>query len=218
VDGYLVQAPLPVVQRLYGLAPDEVTELGLVLRDPDDQASVVARVRAAVDDRDVVVLPWQEVLPELAAFIRLDRTSDYTFQALLLFLVLFTIFNTLLMSVLEREREFAVLLAIGTAPVQLRAQVLLESLYIGALGCALGVALGASVAGAVQVYGLDLSRFYRAGLTVSGFAVSTVIHAKVTARALGVLAALVLAATVLLGLFPMRRAGRVPVADALRAQ
>jgi putative ABC transport system permease protein len=216
VDGYLVQAPLAAARHLYGLAPDEVTALGLVLRNADDEPAVLARVRALVDDPAVVVLPWQEVLPELAAFIRLDRTSDWTFQALLLVLILFTIFNTLLMSVLEREREFAVLLAIGTGTAQLRLQVLMESAYIGAIGGALGLALGGAVAGVMQVHGLDLSRFYRAGLTVSGFAVSTVVHAKVTARTLGFLGGLVLAATVVLGFLPMRRAGRVRMAEALR--
>jgi ABC-type lipoprotein release transport system permease subunit len=216
VDGYVVQAPLDAVQRLYGLGADEVTQLGVVLADADRQGAVVRRVAALVDDPRLAVRPWQEELPELAAFIRIDRTSDYIFHSLLLALVLFTIFNTLLMSVLEREREFAVLLAIGTSPAELRRQVLLESAFIGALGCALGLVLGGTVAGLVQVYGLDLTRFYREGLTISGLAVSTTLHARVTAGALALLGGGVFLATLLLGVWPMRRAGRVAIADVLR--
>jgi ABC-type lipoprotein release transport system permease subunit len=216
VDGYLVQAPLDAVQRLYGLGADEVTQLGVVLADADRQRAVARRVAALVDDPRLAVRPWQEELPELAAFIRIDRTSDYIFHSLLLALVLFTIFNTLLMSVLEREREFAVLLAIGTSPAELRRQVLLESAFIGALGCTVGLVLGGAVAGLVQVYGLDLTRFYREGLTISGLAVSTTLHARVTARALALLGGAVFLATLLLGVWPMRRAGRVAIADVLR--
>jgi ABC-type lipoprotein release transport system permease subunit len=215
-DGYLVQAPLATVQRLYGFGPDEVTQLGVVLRDAARARTVLARVRALVGNPGIAVLPWQETMPELSAFIRLDRTSDGIFYGLLLAIVLFTIFNTLLMSVLEREREFAVLLAIGTAPGQLRLQVLLESAYIGVLGCALGLALGGSIGALVQVYGLDLTRFYGHGLTISGLAVSPTLHAKVTLHRLLVFGGLVFGATLLLGLWPMRRAARVAVADVLR--
>lgn len=216
IDGYVVQAPIAAAQRLYGLGPDEVTQLGVVLAAADRVPATVRRVRALVHDPGLAVRPWQEELPELAAFIRIDRTSDYIFHTLLLVLVLFTIFNTLLMSVLEREREFAVLLAIGTSPAELRRQVLLESAYIGALGCLVGVVVGGILAGLVQVYGLDLTRFYREGLTISGLAVSTTLHARVTLRALAFLAGMVFLATLVLGLWPMRRAARVPVADLLR--
>lgn len=218
IDGYLVQMPLAAAQRLYGLGPDDATQLGVVLDDADRVRRDAARVRAIAGDsgQTLAVRPWQEELPELAAFIRIDRTSDFVFHALLLALVLFTIFNTLLMSVLEREREFAVLLAIGTSPADVRGQVLLESAYIGVLGCVLGLVVGGTGAGLVQVYGLDLTRFYHQGLTISGLAVSTTLHARVTARSLGLLGGTVFVATVLLGLWPMRRAARVPVADLLR--
>lgn len=216
VDGYVTQVPLGAARSLFGLGPDEATEIALVLDDPDDQASVLAAARRLLHGTRLAALPWQEVLPELAAFIRLDRTSDWTFQALLIAIVLFTIFNTLLMSVLERHREFAVLLAIGTTPRQLAGQVLAESVLLALLGVGVGLALGGAVAGWVQVHGLDLKLFMEKGMTVSGLAVSDRIHARVTARILGTLGGLVLGATLVLALAPMRRAARLDVAEALR--
>jgi putative ABC transport system permease protein len=216
IDGYLVQAPLGAVRRLYGFGPDEATRVGVVLRDPDAVGEALAAIRARIPSPEVAVLPWQKVLPELAAFIRLDRTSDTTLQGLLLFLVLFTIFNTVLMSVLERTREFAMLLAVGTSPGWLEGQVLLESAFLGLLGTGLGIALGAAVGGWFQVYGLDISRFYAEGVTISGLALASRIHAKVTLHLVLSVGAIVFAATVLLGIFPMRRAARVPIADVLR--
>jgi ABC-type lipoprotein release transport system permease subunit len=216
IDGYLLVLPIGTSQRVYGLAPDEATQLGVVLHDPTAVERARAAIRAAVPDPAVAVLRWQEVLPELAAFIRLDRVSDRTFQGLLLVLILFTIFNTVLMSVLERTREFAVQLALGTAPGQLRLQLLGEATVLGALGCAVGLAIGGAAAGIVQARGLDLRRLYAEGLTISGFAVDTVVHAHVTARLLLVLGGVVFGATLLSSLPAMRRAVRVPVPTVLR--
>lgn len=216
LDGYLVQAPIDEVRRVYGLASGEATQLGLVLRDPDSQEEVRARVTPLASEVGVVVRGWQEVLPELAAFIRLDRVSDGTFEGLLLVLVLFTIFNTILMSVLEREREFAVMLAIGTPPSLLARQLLFEALFLGLLGSALGLAVGGAVGQVVHVYGWDLSSLYEEGLSISGLAVSTTLHAEVKPGLLVFLGSVVCGATVLLGLLPMRRALRIPIADTLR--
>jgi len=216
VDGYVTQVPLPESRRLFGLADDDATQIALVLHDADDQPEAVAAARRIVVAPGLAVRRWQEVLPELAAFIRLDRTSDWTFQGMLIAIVLFTIFNTLLMSVLERRREFAVLLAVGTTPRQLATQVLIESIMLACLGVGVGLVIGGAVAGWFQIHGLDLRLFMEEGMTISGLAVSDRIHARVTPRILGTLGGLVLGATIVLALAPMRRAARLDVTEALR--
>ena len=160
--------------------------------------------------------PWQEIQPQVASYIRLDQGSNWIFQALLVMLVLFTIFNTVLMSVLERQREFAMLLALGTRPADLRWQVFLETLYLAVIGCAVGVALGGGAALALEVRGLDLRTFYPHGVTISGFAIDPVLRARVTTRVLGLTTGIVLAAVLSLGLIPMRQATRLRMVDWLR--
>jgi len=146
-DGFFVQVPIGFARRLYDLGPDQATQLGVLLRDADDQPAMQPRLAQWVDPRQVVVRGWDEVMPELASYIRVDGGSNYVLQVILLVLIFFTIFNTLLMSVLERRREFAVLLALGTPPARLRLQILAESALIGLLGCLVGLSLGAAVAG-----------------------------------------------------------------------
>jgi ABC-type lipoprotein release transport system permease subunit len=201
IDGYFIQAPIDFARRLFGLPEEGATQLGVVLRIPEAQASILREIRLMVAEQDIAVLPWQEVIPEIASYIKLDKGSNWIFQAILVFLILFTIFNTILMSVLEREREFAVLLALGTRPAQLRFQIFMESAYLGLIGCGLGLLVGGLAAWAAQEWGIDLRSLLEEGFTISGFAVSAKMHARVTTGLLLGTAGLVFGATLILSLF-----------------
>ncbi len=216
IDGHVIQVPIEFARRVFRLPPDTATEIGVVLRRPQDQARVMRRVAGLVDPHDVSVLSWQEVQPEVASYIRLDRGSNWVFQAMLIVLVLFTIFNTMLMSVLDRQREFAMLLALGTRPREIRLQVLWETVDLAILGCVLGMAIGGAAAWAMQVWGLDLRRFYHQGVTISGFAIDPVLHARLTPGILFGTAALVFVAVLVLSVVPMRHATRLRMIDWLR--
>jgi ABC-type lipoprotein release transport system permease subunit len=216
IDGYFIQAPIVFARHLFDLPEEGVTQLGVVLRTPQAQEAVLQKIRTMVSDHDIAVLPWQEVIPEIASYIKLDRGSNLIFQAILVFLILFTIFNTIRMSVLERQREFAVLLALGTKPLLLRLQILMESVYLGLIGCALGLIVGGLAAWAVQVWGIDLRSLLKEGFSISGFAVSTKMHARVTAGLLLGTGGIVFAATLILSLIPMHRATRLSIVDQLR--
>jgi ABC-type lipoprotein release transport system permease subunit len=216
IDGYFIQAPIDFARRLFGLPEEGATQLGVVLRIPEAQESILREARLMVAEQDIAVLPWQQVIPEIASYIKLDKGSNLIFQAILVFLILFTIFNTILMSVLEREREFAVLLALGTKPVHLSFQILMESAYLGLIGCALGLLVGGLAAWAAQVWGIDLRSLLEEGFTISGFAVSAKMHARVTTGLLLGTAGLVFGATLILSLIPMHRATRLSIVDQLR--
>jgi ABC-type lipoprotein release transport system permease subunit len=176
----------------------------------------VHEIQAAIAGQAVAVLPWEKIVPELASYIRLDRTSNFIFQSLLLFVILFTIFNTILMSVLEREREFAVLLALGTRPLQLQTQILLESALIGLIGCAVGLLVGGTAVHLASIHGIDLRTLYGETFTVSGYAISLVLYPELYVPMAAKLAGIVFAATLLLSIAPMRRAGRVPIVESIR--
>jgi len=77
--------------------------------------------------------------------------------------------------------------------------------------------VGGSVSLWIEHHGWDLSRIYgTSGFTISGLAMSTRIHARVTLPVLGTLGGAVLVAVMLMSLVPVRRAAQVPVADLLR--
>jgi putative ABC transport system permease protein len=73
-------------------------------------------------------------------------TSAWFMYAVLIILVAFSVLNTQLMSVLERTREFGVIMALGIKPRRLAFLVVLETFLMASLGLLIGVLLGSLVA------------------------------------------------------------------------
>jgi ABC-type lipoprotein release transport system permease subunit len=216
IDGYMIQIPVDTARRIYGMQAGEATQLGVVVRDPDTQDQVLAKVRQMASREKVSVLPWDEVMPDLAAYIEVDGGSNFVFQGILIFLIMFVIFNTLLMSVLERRREFAVLLALGTPPGKLKLQIVVETVFIALIGCVLGLLAGWGVTYPLAKSGIDISAMYEEGVSISGYAIDPIIYPWMSWELAAWLGGLVFAATMLLSLYPMRKAAQIEVADLLR--
>ena len=76
--------------------------------------------------------------------------------AILVILVAFSVLNTQLMSVLERTREFGIVMALGLKPGRLGRLVILETMLMGFMGVVLGAMAGAIVTYYFTVNGLSL--------------------------------------------------------------
>jgi len=216
VDSFMIQVPLGVGRRIFHLETDQATRVGLILENPDDQQRVQQELVAALQGKPVAVLPWQEVLPDLASYIAVDGGSNYVFQGIIMFLIGFTILNTILMSVLERKREFATLLAIGTSPLLLRLQILVESAFLGLFGCVAGLAVGGGLAHHLEVNGLDMSELFKDGASVAGFTIDPLVRADLTVGLMTWLGIAVFLGTMIIGLYPAFKSSRVEIADVLR--
>ncbi|MCB2188161.1 MAG: ABC transporter permease [Deltaproteobacteria bacterium] len=107
-------------------------------------------------DPGLVALTWRQLLPGLMQSIEMDLVSGSIFYALLIIVVTFSILNTFLMAVLERTREFGVLMALGTGPGRLTRLLLLESTALSGLGLLTGTALGCLITWYFQVHGINM--------------------------------------------------------------
>ncbi len=217
-DAFLIQVPLPIARTALGLPDGSAHQVGMVLTDPSTQADVFARLKDRVTTPTTSLVPWQVLIPQVAEWIELDHRINLVQRGFILFLVSFTILNTILMSVLERTREFAVLLALGTSPRLLRAQILMESVLLALLGTAVGMALGVPLCLWLEWEGFDASPWLPDGITIGGFFLDPIIKGDLTVPDLLFHAAVVLITTVIIGLYPMMRSTRVRLADTLRSR
>ena len=91
---------------------------------------------------DSLVLDWDELQPGLKQAIQADMASSFFMYFILVILVSFSVLNTQLMSVLERTREFGIVMALGLKPGRLGRLVLLETAMMGIMGTILGIVAG----------------------------------------------------------------------------
>ena len=75
-----------------------------------------------------------------AGFITMKVSGTTFFEIVIMILIAAGIFNTLFVSVMERMREFGIMMAIGFSPRRLFRLVMWESLFMAKVGVVVGVA------------------------------------------------------------------------------
>ncbi|MBT3177186.1 MAG: ABC transporter permease [Desulfobacula sp.] len=107
---------------------------------------------------DLLAVPdWMEIMPGLLQGIQMDLVSGIIMYIILVIVVAFSIFNTFLMAILERTREFGVMMAIGTAPSRITKLVMFESICMTIVGIGLGIILGSLVTLYFQKHGIFIA-------------------------------------------------------------
>jgi putative ABC transport system permease protein len=94
---------------------------------------------------DLVVHDWDALLPGLKQAIQADFASAWFMYAVLIVLVAFSVLNTQLMSVLERTKEFGIVMSLGVTPGRLGRLVMLETSLMAFLGMILGMVVGGAL-------------------------------------------------------------------------
>jgi putative ABC transport system permease protein len=143
------------------VAYGSVHVVAIALSDVRDMTGVRERLQREVDDTgsgSLVVLTWEEVMPDLKQAMEFDRVGDTIFLFILIVIVAFGILNTLMMSITERFREFGVLLAIGMPQGTLVRLIAIETAFLVLTGV-----IAANLAG----YGVNYY-FYHNPIPIGG--------------------------------------------------
>ena len=161
-----------------------------------------------------VALPWQRLMPEVAQTMQLKRASSLVMLSLIAVLVTFSIFNSFMMTVFERTREFGMLLAIGMRPAGIIGVLQIEAAWLALLGAAIGLVIGAAVMTATQHVGIPLGQM--AGELARRFHLPDRIYPPLNVGAMLLAPLLMLLATQLAALIPALRIRTLAPVDALR--
>jgi ABC-type lipoprotein release transport system permease subunit len=143
LDRTILEMPLARAQDTFAMT-DRANTIALGGPSLADVDAALPQLDAIGRQNGLSVLDWTAMEPALSAMIALKYATSMLFYLSLVVVVAFIILNTLLMSVLERTREFGTLLAVGMRPRQIGQMVWLEMLALALLGCAIGLAAGAA--------------------------------------------------------------------------
>ncbi len=115
-----------------------VNLIAINLKSLADIPDVKEYLKARLPQKDLKVLDWSEVMPDMKQSIELDNIGGILDLSILILIVAFGILNTVLMSVTERFNEFGISLSIGMPQSKLVLTVLLETGFLALLGIILG--------------------------------------------------------------------------------
>lgn len=201
VDGMQAFISLNDAQALFS-SDGHLTTLALRLPDYQQSGRVVAALRRVLPVK-LEVKGWEQLLPDVAQKVRFHQGVALIVMLILFVIVMIGITNTILMSVMERVREFGIMMAMGTSGRQLFAVIVLESLFIGLIGFAVGAALGAGTVSWLGVHGIDFSSQGQAVQQMQG--VSTRLHPYLSIARIAIVGAAVVFVSVAAALYPAAR-------------
>ncbi|HKA52605.1 MAG TPA: ABC transporter permease [Candidatus Binatia bacterium] len=215
LDRGVVLMSLASLQELLSLAPGRVHEVGVAVSD----AVAATPVAAALEARLGNVLPvrvraWPELVPDLASYVQLHRSSVFLIFFIVFLLAVIGIMNTMLMAVFERTRELGMLMALGMRPVQVISLILAEAGGLIGVSLVLGGGIALPLLWYLQVHGLDLHSFM-GEVSIVGAVIDPLWYGRQDFPAYGQAALGFAVTAVVSALYPALRAARLRPVEAI---
>ena len=188
-----------------------IHEIVVIVSNINQVSKVTDAIKARLNNSTLDVAPWQVVAKSFYRAMKVDQQGDAIARWVIMLIVAIGVLNTVLMSVLERTREYGVLKAVGTKPTQIFWLVICEVVIIAIGSIAVGALLGVLANYLLSIYGIT----YPEEITYGGMKIKT-LYAEVNARCLIIPAITVMLSATIVSLFPAIKAARIMPAKAMR--
>ena len=216
VDAGICLLPIDTVREVVGFAPDEATQVAAFVDDQRSSDALVAELGRRAPE-DAAVLAWHELQPDLAVFIAMKVGGSKVMLLVLAVLVAAGIFNTLFVSVMERLREFGIMIAVGFSPAQLFRLVMFESAWLAVIGLAAAAAVTIGPYLYLTSTGIDISAMIPADqMEIAGVGMSTSLKVGIYRESVMLIGVSALVAILLSGVYPAWRAGQADPVETIR--
>jgi ABC-type lipoprotein release transport system permease subunit len=217
IDGSMVLLPINSVRTTLNYDAQEATLVAVNIDDQRYTKRMRAKIAVMVQNPLREVLSWKQTQAELAGIINMDKSGNYISQVLIGLLIAAGILNTLLMSVLERTREFGVMMAVGMSPAALFKLVIVESFYLALIGLVVGIVITTPWYAYLHYVGIDFSGTIGQDYSAAGVLVDPLFKIRLYKESIIAILIGVFGLTLVSGLYPAWRAGRIPPVESLKA-
>ena len=156
LDRGVIQVPIETMQADFELG-DRVHRIVIALDRVGDLDDLRPALESVLKPEAHRFVPWTEVVPEIQQSIEMDWVGAQAMYGLLMAVVLLFVVNSIVIIIFERTQEFGMLLAIGMRPLGIVRMLLLEAVFVWALGAAIGVLLAMAIILPLSVVGLSIS-------------------------------------------------------------
>jgi ABC-type lipoprotein release transport system permease subunit len=198
------------LNRLIG-REDIAHEVAILLEKKEALAAVGNQLKTSFPD--LSVQSYREISPEVQLYESQIDVSATIFTVIFMLALIFGIINTMLMAVLERNRELGMLMAVGMNKSKVFSMIVLETLFLGLIAAPIGLVLGWLSINYFGKKGIDLSAFSQ---SIEQFGLSTQIYTELAPKYYISLAFSVLITALLAALYPAWKAIRLKPVEAIR--
>ena len=205
-DGTLAFVDLKQAQKILRM-PTSVSGIEIRLQDMDRVKAVSNAIERVVDS-DYAIENWKQMNRNLFSALRLEKTVMFIILALIVLVAAFNIAGSLVMMVMEKRKDIAILKAMGATARSIGRIFVIKGLMIGLVGTVLGTSAG-------LVLCALLKRYSFIHLPADIYYINTLpVNMKISDVLLIALCALIIcfAAT----LYPARQAAGIDPVEAIR--
>lgn len=206
LDDYSVYTDLSSAQSFF--STKAIQEIAIKLKRIDFASKFAKSFNPG---ENLVIRPWQKIEEEFFRAMEVDKKGNTVSYIIIMIVVALGILNSVLMSILERIKEFGVLKAIGTSPKNLIMMIIMEAQFIAIISVIFGAILSFFINLYFVKYGISLSE----PMTYGGMFISH-IFAEITPRCFVQPALIVFGTSFLVSLYPAFKSARVSPVEALR--
>jgi lipoprotein-releasing system permease protein len=135
---------------------DAIDGIEVRVDHPDDSDAFIAQVHAAFGP-DYRVQDWKELNRSLFSALKLEKIAMFLVLGIVILVASFSIIGDLIMVVVEKAREIALLKTLGASDIGVMQLFAIQGLMIGVIGTALGIATGLAGCWAGKRFGLPLN-------------------------------------------------------------
>jgi lipoprotein-releasing system permease protein len=167
-DGTLLFVDLIQAQKMLRM-PASVSGLEIRLKDMD-QVQEISTVLEPILGHDYTIENWKQINRNLFSALRLEKTVMFIILALIVLVAAFNIAGSLVMMVMEKRKDIAILKTMGATARSIRRIFVIKGLMIGLVGTVLGTSAGVVVCTLLKRYSfihLPADVYYISALPVS---------------------------------------------------
>lgn len=212
IDNGTIIIRIETAQRLLSI-DKKISKFAIKVRDGVSVENVVKDLREKIGSSEIKVLMWQELIPMMAQLIQFQNGTLFVVVMIVLIVVAAGILNTLMMSIIERIREFGLMMALGTTPQQVIFLVITESFILTMVGAVLGFSVGIGLSIYMGHRGIDLTSFVS---TFSNFLIGSHVYPKIDWAYMLLFVVVVFISNLLVSFYPAWRASKLEPVEAMR--